>query len=186
MTSIFFRVLPTRWRRKPAGNENTSLLPYVYFSDFCQTNYYVNIYRTDLHEICRIGRTLVVGERPEVIFFDSLRNVAVASNFVGKNNNSNLWPVPVCVCVSVCHAVCMRFAMAAPPAYDKKGNCYTGRWQINDLIRWTQANQLTDQLTIINRTRGDKRVDCRKTLPCVLYLFASSIYLTMWVHVLNY
>jgi len=35
--------------------------------DFCQTNY-LNIYSTDLHEICSIGRTLAVDERPEVIF----------------------------------------------------------------------------------------------------------------------
>ena len=37
------------------------------FSDFCQTNY-LNIYQTDLHEICRIGRTLAVDERAEVSF----------------------------------------------------------------------------------------------------------------------
>jgi len=38
------------------------------FSDFCQANY-LNTYRTviDLHEICRIGITLAVDERPEVI-----------------------------------------------------------------------------------------------------------------------
>jgi len=75
------RVLPTRWRRKPAGIEITSLSRYAYnvsppvlreeqarrayvlllffknflntFSDFCQTNY-LNIYVTDLHEICRL------------------------------------------------------------------------------------------------------------------------------------
>ena len=29
------------------------------FSDFCQTDY-LNIYRTDLHEICRIGGTSAV------------------------------------------------------------------------------------------------------------------------------
>ena len=37
----------------------------------CQTNY-LNICRTDLYEICRIGRTLAVDERSEVIFFRSL------------------------------------------------------------------------------------------------------------------
>jgi len=31
------------------------------FSDFCQTNH-VNVCQTDLYEICRIGRTLVVDE----------------------------------------------------------------------------------------------------------------------------
>jgi len=35
----------------------------------CQTNY-LNICRTDLYEICRIGRTLAVDERSEVTFFD--------------------------------------------------------------------------------------------------------------------
>ena len=39
---------------------------------------------TDLHENCRIDRTLAVDERPEVIFFDPSRDVAVATNFVGK------------------------------------------------------------------------------------------------------
>jgi len=37
---------------------------YKYLSDFCQTKY-LNIYRTDLHEICRTGRTLAVGKRFE-------------------------------------------------------------------------------------------------------------------------
>ena len=37
------------------------------FSDFCQTDY-LNIYRTDLHEICRIGGTSAVDERSEVTF----------------------------------------------------------------------------------------------------------------------
>ena len=32
--------------------------------------------------------------------------------------------------------------------------CYAGHSQINYLTRWTQENQLTDQLTIINRRRG--------------------------------
>ena len=34
------------------------------FSNFCQTNY-LNIYRTYLHEICMIGRTLAVDEWSE-------------------------------------------------------------------------------------------------------------------------
>ena len=55
----------------------------IIFSDFSQTNY-LNIYRTDLHEICRIGRTLSVDERSEVIFVDSSRDVAVVTNFVGR------------------------------------------------------------------------------------------------------
>jgi len=50
--------------------------------------------------------------------------------------------------------VCMTFARAAPPAYDKKDNCCAGRKQTNYLTRWTQANQITDQLTITSRRRG--------------------------------
>jgi len=57
----------------------------VYFSDFCQINY-LNIYRTDLHEICRIYGTFVVDEQSVVIFFDPSRDIAVATNFVGKIN----------------------------------------------------------------------------------------------------
>ena len=49
------------------------------FSDFCRANY-LNIY---LHEICRICRTLTVDERSSY-FFDLSRDVAVATNFVGK------------------------------------------------------------------------------------------------------
>jgi len=45
----------------------------------------------------------------------------------------------------------MTFARAAPPAYDKKGNYYAGCGLANYLIRWTQANQLSNKLTIINR-----------------------------------
>jgi len=41
-------------------------------------------YRTDLREICRIGRTLPGDEPSEVIFIDLSRDVAVATNFVGK------------------------------------------------------------------------------------------------------
>jgi len=72
-------------------------------------------------------------------FFDCSRDVAVTTNFVDK---IGLLPSPHL-------AVRMTFARAAPPAYDKKGNCYAERRQTNYLTRWTQANQLTDQLTII-------------------------------------
>jgi len=58
----------------------------------------------------------------------------MATNFVGK----------------IDLVVHMTFARVAPPAYDKKGNYYAERRQTNYLIRWTQANQLPDQLTIIN------------------------------------
>ena len=38
-----------------------------FFNDFCQTSY-LNIYRTDLQQICRIGRTIAVDERYQVCF----------------------------------------------------------------------------------------------------------------------
>ena len=50
------------------------------FIDFCQTNY-LNIYRTDIYEICR--KTLAVDKWFEVIF-DPSRDVVVVTNFVGK------------------------------------------------------------------------------------------------------
>jgi len=56
---------------------------FKYFSDFCQTNH-LNIYWTDLHEICRIGRTLAADKWREVNFFDPSGDVAMATNFVGK------------------------------------------------------------------------------------------------------
>jgi len=43
---------------------------------------YLNIYRTDFHQICTDDRTMAVGERSEVVF--PSRDVAVATNFVGK------------------------------------------------------------------------------------------------------
>jgi len=53
---------PTRSARS-AGEEGFCFAVVVlkYFSDLCQTNY-INIYRTDLHEICRTGTTLAVDE----------------------------------------------------------------------------------------------------------------------------
>jgi len=49
--------------------------------DYCQTNY-LNIYQTDLHEICRFARTMVaVDKRPGSNFFDPLRDDAMATNF---------------------------------------------------------------------------------------------------------
>ena len=35
------------------------------FADFCQTNY-LNIYRTNFHQICRVGRTMAADERSVV------------------------------------------------------------------------------------------------------------------------
>ena len=42
----------------------------------------------------------------------------------------------------------MTFARAAPPAYKKGNNCRSGRSHTNYLIRRTQANQLSNKLTI--------------------------------------
>jgi len=70
-------------------------------------------------------------------FFDPSKGVAVATNVVGKIDyqSTRMTFVP---------------QHLWPPAYDKKGNCYAGRRQTNYLSQWTQANQLTDQLTIIS------------------------------------
>jgi len=58
------------------------LLLFSIFLRFCLTNY-LNIYQTNLHPICT---QLTADERPEVSFFDPPRDVAVATNFVGKIN----------------------------------------------------------------------------------------------------
>ena len=110
------------------GRTDTDMGP----RDFCQPNY-LNIFQTDLHEICRIGRTLGVTERSEFIFSISEGTLPWNQFCVTKSQidlHSNL-------------VLRMTFARAAPLAYDKKGNCYAGRRQTNYLIRWTQANQLT-------------------------------------------
>jgi len=105
------------------------------FGDFCQTNFHA-IYVTDLYEICRD-----VDEQAEVIF-SIPQGTLPWQPIVWAKSTSNTHLV-----------VRVTFARAAPPAYDKKGNCCAGRRQTNDLIRWTQANQLTDQLAIIYRRR---------------------------------
>jgi len=53
-----------------------------FFNDFCQANY-LNIYWTDLHQICRVARTTAVDERSEVSF-SILMDVAMATNFVDQ------------------------------------------------------------------------------------------------------
>jgi len=50
------------------------------FSDVCQANY-LNIHRSDLHGICRIGRTMAVDERSEVISFDLFVYVYISFPF---------------------------------------------------------------------------------------------------------
>ena len=37
------------------------------------------------------------------------------------------------------------------------------------VLRWTQADQLTGQLTIISRRLGDSRAGYRRALPCILF-----------------
>ena len=61
----------------------------IIFSDFSQTNY-LNIYRTDLHEICRIGRTLSVDERSEVIFCRFLKGRCRGNQFCGQRRAAGL------------------------------------------------------------------------------------------------
>ena len=59
----------------------SSCVPYLFVfisNDFGQTNY-LHIYRADLRQICRVGRTVAVGERSEVGF--SITHVEVATNF---------------------------------------------------------------------------------------------------------
>jgi len=107
-------------------------------SDFCQTNN-LNIYQNDLHEICRICKTFTAYKRSEVIFL--------------THQGMSLWR-PIFSTKSTCDphlVVRMTFARAVAPAYNKKGNCYAGYRQTNYLIWWTQANQLSNKLTIINR-----------------------------------
>ena len=110
---------------------------------------------TNLHEICKIARILAVDERSDNIF----------SILQGMLPWQPIWWAKSTP--STHRVVRMTFARAAPPAYDKKSNCYAGRRQTNYLTRWTQANQLANQLTIINKRRGDKRMGYRQALPCV-------------------
>jgi len=55
--------------------------PILFFNDLFQTNY-LDVYWTDIREICRVCRTTVVDERSEVIFFDFSEGVATATNFL--------------------------------------------------------------------------------------------------------
>jgi len=96
-----------------------------FFTDFCQTNY-LNIFTI----FAGLAELLVVDERSGVIFLSI--------------NGPNRPPYSTCS-----SQLRMTFARAAPPAHDNKGNCCAGRRQTNYLTRWTQANQLTDQLNQI-------------------------------------
>ena len=66
----------------------------------------------------------------------------MATNFVGKIDIQS---------TPLVRMTLARAARPVLPAYDKKGNCYTGRRQTNYLIRWTQPNQLSNKLTLIIR-----------------------------------
>jgi len=79
------------------------------FCDFFLTNY-LNIYWTDLYDSCRIGRTLAVDERSEVIF--------------STRQGTLPWQPILCAkSTSFPHLeVRITLARAAPSAYDKKGN----------------------------------------------------------------
>jgi len=65
------------------------------------------------------------------LFFDPSRDVAVATNFVGK---IDLQSTPF-TSRDIHQRVLFMFYLA--PAYDKKNSCYAGRRQTNYLIRWT-------------------------------------------------
>ena len=49
----------------------------------CQPNY-LNIYQTDLHQICRVRRTIAVEERCKLVFDHPSRDIAVATNFADQ------------------------------------------------------------------------------------------------------
>ena len=99
----------------------------IFFTDFCQSNY-LNIVTI----FAGLAELLVVDEQSGVIFLSI--------------NGPNRPPYSTC-CSQL--ELRMTFARAAPPAHDNKGNCCAGRKQTNYLTRWTQANQLTDQLNQI-------------------------------------
>ena len=49
----------------------------------CQPNY-LNIYQTDLHQICRVRRTIAVEERCKLVFDHPSSDIAVATNFADQ------------------------------------------------------------------------------------------------------
>jgi len=67
------------------------LLLFLVFNDYCQTNYF-KIYRTDLRQIFRVGRT-------QITFFDSSEDVATATSFGGAAGWAN---VGLCCASSYC------------------------------------------------------------------------------------
>ena len=106
-----------------------------YFSDFCRTSY-LNIYRTDHHEICTIGRWLALGIFVKLFyrFFRGscrgnqiclqIATLKFARHWLGRRAiNRNI--LLMCPLVRLLHAV--------------------GRRQIYYLTRRTRTNRLTEQ-----------------------------------------
>jgi len=112
------------------------------FNDFCQTNY-LNIHLTDLHRICIVGKTVTVVNDVKFVF-DPSRDVTVAAKFC--------WFYRLLSSIHSSRAI--------------RG----GVRQKVQLLRWMQANQLTDQLTIINRQLGDCLTGYRQALLCIYRL----------------
>ena len=105
----------------------------VYFSDFCQINY-LNIYRTDLHEICRIYRTFVVDEQSVVMFFSIPQGTLPWQPILRAKSTSETHLV-----------VRMTFTRAAPPANDKnEGQKLLCRAQTNKLPDSVDAGEPID------------------------------------------
>jgi len=115
----------------PSGRR-AYVLPLLHiFNDFCQTNYYPNIHRTDLHQILEVdrNRTVVVDER-SVVIFSIPEGRCRGNQFCGSNSD----PIH-------------RIGFA-------RDSLDGGVRQEVQVLRWTQTNQLADQLIIINRRLG--------------------------------
>jgi len=57
------------------------MLLFIIFNDLSQTSY-LKIYRTDLRQFFRVGRTVAVDDQSKIVF-RSLMDVSTATNFVG-------------------------------------------------------------------------------------------------------
>ena len=88
----------------------------------------LNIYLTDPHQVCRISRTVVVHDLK--LAFRSFKVRCCGNQFCGWN------PSPI-------HRNGFACDLQDGDVREKV-----------HVLRWTQANQLTDQLTIINRRLG--------------------------------
>jgi len=109
------------------------------FNDFYKTNY-LNIYRISIFARFAGLVELWTQMNDLKLFFSISQGTLRWQQILWAKSTSNP------------HLVLrMAFARAAPPAYNKKGNCHAGRRQTNYLIRWTQENQLSNRLTMMNR-----------------------------------